>query len=72
MAFNPIALNMMFAAKPFEMGYADVMRGLRPWLDHRKVQPAGFKIARNGKIGFEITFLTEQDALTFRSFEWLS
>jgi hypothetical protein len=71
MAFYPTAPTTVFVAKPFEISYADAMRGLRTWLDHRQVQPAGFKIARNGKIGFEITFLTEQDALTFGSFEWL-
>lgn len=71
MAFNPIALATAFVAKPLEISDGDAMRGLRAWFDHRIVQPAGFKIARNGKIGFEITFFTEQDALTFGRFEWL-
>ena len=70
MAFNPIAPTMVFVAKPFEVSYADAMRGLRTWLDHNKIQPAGFKIATEARIGFEITFRTEQDALAFRGFEW--
>jgi hypothetical protein len=71
MALNPTAPTTVFVAKPFEMSYADAMRGLRTWLDHKKIQPAGFKVATDAKIGFEITFLTEHDVATFRRFEWL-
>jgi hypothetical protein len=72
MAFSPIAPTTVFVAKPFEVSYADAMRGLRVWLDHRKIQPAAFKIATpGGKIGFEITFSTEQEALAFGHFKWL-
>lgn len=70
MAFLPIAPNTVFVAKPLEISYADAMRGLRVWLDHQKIQPAAFKVAIGGKIGFEITFLSEQQALAFRRFEW--
>lgn len=71
MAFQPVAPTTVFVVKPFEMSYADAMRGLRMWLDHRKIQPTGFKVATDGKIGFEISFLTKQDARAFRRFEWL-
>lgn len=71
MAFNPIApTTTVFVAKPFEISYADVMRRMRTWLDHKKIEPAGFKIATGARIGFEITFLTEQEALAFR-YDWL-
>ena len=70
MAFNPFAPTMVFVAKPFEITYADAMRRLRTWLDHKKIQPATFKIATEARGGFEITFLTEQEALAFRR-EWL-
>ena len=73
MAFRPIvAPTTVFVAKPFEISYADAMRGLRVWLDHKKIQPAAFKVATGGKIGFEITFSTEQEALVFSRFEWLA
>ena len=72
MTFRPIAPTVVFVAKPFEISYADAMRGLRVWLDHKKIQPAAFKVASDGKIGFEITFSTEQEAQAFRRFEWLS
>jgi hypothetical protein len=72
MAFKPVASTTVFVAKPFEMSYADAMRDLRVWFDHKKIQPAAFKVASDGKIGFEITFLTEREALAFRQFEWLS
>jgi hypothetical protein len=61
----------VFIAKPFEISYGDAMRGLRVWLDHEKIQPAAFKVAGEGRIGFEITFSTEQDALAFGRFKWL-
>ena len=61
----------MFIAKPFEISYADATRGLRVWLDHKKIQPAAFKVANKSKIGFELTFSTEQEALAFRRFKWL-
>jgi len=59
MAYNPSAPTTLFVAKPFDMSYADAMRGLHIWLDHTKIQPAGFKVATDGKIGFDITFLTK-------------
>jgi len=71
MTFGPIAPTTVFVAKPFEISYADAMRGLRVWLDHKKIQPATFKVASDGKIGFEITFSTEQEALAFTRFKWL-
>ena len=71
MAVNPIAPKTVFVAKPFEISYADAMRGLRVWLDHKKIQPATFKVASDGKIGFEITFSTEQEAAAFGRFKWL-
>ena len=72
MAFRPIPPTTVFIAKPFEISYADAMRGLRVWLDHKKIQPAAFKVATpGGQIGFELTFSTEQEALAFRRFEWL-
>ena len=70
MAFRPIAPTSVFLAKPFEISYADAMSGLRVWLDHKKIRPAAFKVTSDGKIGFEITFLTEQEALAFRRFKW--
>ena len=65
MAFLPIAPNTVFVAKPFEISNVDAMRGLRAWLDHKKMQPAAFRIASKARIGFEDTFLTEKEALAF-------
>jgi len=70
MAFSPTAPTTVFVAKPFEISYADAMGGLRVWFDHEKFQPATFKVASDGKIGFEITFSTEQEAWAFRRFKW--
>ena len=70
LAFTPIVPNIVFVAKPSEMSYADAMLALRTWLDHQKIQPAGFKIVNGGRIGFELIFSTERDALAFKHFEW--
>jgi hypothetical protein len=70
LAFTPIVPNTVFVAKPSEMSYADAMLGLRIWLDHKKIQPAGFKLVTGLRIGFEIIFRTEQDALAFGGFDW--
>ena len=59
-----------FVPKPFGLSYAEAMTQLRMWLDARKVQPADFRITADGKIGFEIGFLSEHDAQTFDLFEW--
>ena len=70
MAFKPTSATTVFVAKPSEMTYADAMRGLRMWLDYKKVQPAAFKITTDGRIGFEIGFATERDAQVFELFDW--
>ena len=70
MAFLPIAPNTVFVAKPLEISYADAMRGLRVWLDHQKIQTAGFRIVSGSGNGFEIIFSNERDALALRGFEW--
>ena len=59
MKFKPVFPITVFVAKPFEINYADSMRGLRVWLDHKKIKPATFKVAGEERIGFEITFSTE-------------
>jgi outer membrane lipoprotein-sorting protein len=71
LASTPVVTNTVFVAKPVEMSYADAMLGLRVWLDHEKIQPAGFKLYTGGRIGFEFIFSTERDALAFKGFEWV-
>ena len=72
MVFKRIAPFPVSVAKRFEISTADAMGGFaRVCLDHEKIRPAAFKVAGDGKIGFEITFSTEQEALAFRGFEWL-
>src|SRR5215469_2410722 len=70
MAFRPLAPTTVFVAKPFEVSYADAMRGLRIWLDYKKLQPTSFRITTEGRIGFEISFSTERDVADFGPFAW--
>lgn len=62
--------NTIFVPKPSNMTYADAMSRLRMWLDHKKVQPAGFKITAGGHVGFEISFSSERDAQALELFDW--
>jgi len=66
----PRGVTSTFVPKPDGSGYAEGMSQLRMWLDARKVQPADFKITGDGRIGFEIGFSSERDALVFELFEW--
>jgi hypothetical protein len=60
----------VFLAKPLRMSYSDAMRGLRIWLEYKKLQPASFRITTEGRIGFEIDFSTERDVAAFGPFAW--
>jgi len=52
------------------MSYGDGMNTLRMWLDARKIYPSAFKLHTNGRVGFQISFLTERDARAFELFDW--
>ena len=60
----------VFLAKPLQLSYSDAMRGLRIWLDYKKLQPTSFRITTEGRIGFEIGFSTERDVAAFGPFAW--
>ena len=63
-------LLIVFVAKPSDMSYGDGMNTLRMWLDARKIYPSAFKLHTNGRVGFQISFLTERDARAFELFDW--
>lgn len=67
-----VAQSPVFLAKPDEVSCSEAMSRLRIWLDSRKIQPAGFKLAPNGaSLSFEITFHSERDAALFgKEFGW--
>ena len=52
------------------MPYAEAMGRLRQWLDRRKLQTNGFKITTDGRIGFEVCFSSEREAMEFQLFSW--
>jgi hypothetical protein len=43
---------------------------LRTWLDVKKIQPSSFKITADGRMGFELTFISEANAEAFEPFNW--
>jgi hypothetical protein len=60
---------IVFLPKPDSLPFGEAMNVVRMWLDHRKVQPASFKLASTRK-GFEIGFRSEADATAFGDFVW--
>jgi hypothetical protein len=47
------------------------MSRVRMWLDFRKIETSSFKLAPEGREGFEITFCTNSHAVLFQSeFTW--
>jgi hypothetical protein len=60
----------VFVPKPLSMPYAEAMGRLRQWLDRRKLQTNGFKITTDGRIGFEVCFSSEREAMEFQLFSW--
>jgi hypothetical protein len=57
-------------AQALSMPYAEAMGRLRQWLDRRKLQTNGFKITTDGRIGFEVCFSSEREAMEFQLFSW--
>jgi hypothetical protein len=60
----------VFVPKPLSMPYAEAMGRLHRWLDRRKLQATGFKITTDGRIGFEVCFSSEREAMEFQLFDW--
>jgi hypothetical protein len=53
------------------MSYGEALSQMRAWLNNRKMlQPATFKLSADGRIGLEICFRDEGDAMTFGRFRW--
>jgi hypothetical protein len=66
-----MATLTVFLPKPEHISYGEAMSRVRMWLDYRKVPTSVFKLAPDGRMGFELTFLSEDDATRFRSeFDW--
>jgi hypothetical protein len=61
----------VFVPKPAAVSYGEAMSRLRMWLDSQKMQLATFKLAPLGRVGFEISFRSEDDAIRFQGgFGW--
>jgi hypothetical protein len=61
----------VFVAKPDGVSYGEAMSRVRVWLDSQKMQPAMFKLAPLGRVGFEIAFRSDDDVMRFQNgFGW--
>lgn len=67
---SPAPSRTVFKVKPFDLSYCDAMSQMRMWLDHNKIQPCKFRMVAENKIGFEVTFSSEDDAAKFGAFGW--
>jgi outer membrane lipoprotein-sorting protein len=64
-------ISTVFVSKPGHISYAEAMSRMRMWLDFRKIETSSFKLAPEGREGFEITFGTNSHAVLFQSeFMW--
>jgi hypothetical protein len=66
-----MALNPPFVVrveKKQEGTFGGIMRDIRSWLDHRKIEPISFKPVANAEkgVGFEIAFNSEDEANLFQ------
>jgi hypothetical protein len=59
-----------FVSKPMWLSFGDGSKQIRLWLDGRQITPVSFKLAPEGRIGFEISFRSETDAEAFGEFWW--
>jgi hypothetical protein len=60
-------ISTVFVSKPEHISYAEAMSRMRMWLDFRKIETSSFKLAPEGREGFEITFGTNSHAVLFQS-----
>jgi len=66
-----VAMFAVFVLKPEHVSYGEAMSRVRMWLDYQKMQTSAFKLAPAGRSGFEITFVSADDASRFRfEFTW--
>jgi len=66
-----VATTTVFLPKPEHITYGEAMSRVRMWLDYRKVQTSTFKLAPDGRAGFEITFQSQEGASRFTNeFTW--
>jgi hypothetical protein len=64
-------ISTVFVSKPEHISYAEAMSRMWMWLDFRKIETSSFKLAPEGREGFEITFGTNSHAVLFQSeFTW--
>jgi hypothetical protein len=61
---------IVFVPKRLSMPYREAMSRLRVWLDYKKIEAASVKVTTDGRIGFEVSFVSERDAEEFQYFDW--
>ena len=49
-----------------ELGLVDLMANMRTWLDHKRIEPQGFRHCRDSvRMTFQVEFNNEPDAIEF-------
>jgi hypothetical protein len=67
-----LASNMVFIPKPTNLSMGEPTRQIRLWFDSQKLKPISFKFATDGRLGFDIGFRSEAEAVAAEAFHWQS
>jgi hypothetical protein len=66
------ASNTVFIPKPTNVSRGEATRQIRLWFDGQNLKPISFKFATDGRLGFDIGFRSEAEAVTAEAFHWQS
>jgi hypothetical protein len=67
-----LASTRVFIPKPTNLSIAEAMSQILLWLNSQELQPISFKFATDGRLGFDIGFRSEAEAVAAEAFHWRS
>ena len=67
-----LASTRVFIPKPTNLSVEEATRQILLWLDSRELQPTSFKFATDGRLGFNVGFRSEAEAVAAEAFHWQS
>lgn len=65
-----LASYVVFIPKPTNLSMGEATRQIRLWFDSQKLKPISFKFATDGRLGFDIGFRSEAEAVAAEAFHW--
>ena len=62
----------VFIPKPTNLSMGEATHRILLWLSSQELQPISFKFAKDGRLGFDICFRSEAEAVAAEAFHWQS